>query len=387
VFSSATTVIPPGALHEPAALWFCAANNNANRDPSPATLTDGAVTVDPSALAADDTTAADALAPRYTANAADAPTYPVGTVTALCPAATTPRDTTNRGCHDIAGRKSFTTLNPDGTIAPDSDNDTWTPTTTRSPTCAPAGNANTMLGDPPPLPPRAAPTNDTAPDDGADVTEITTGAETCDAPKLSVARAVIERDPEPDAVHDTEYGADTAEPTDTPSTKNSTPATDPSSDADAANTTTEPATTDAPATGAVTDTTGNGFAGGSTVIATGAEVCVAPRLSVARAVIVCAPAVDVHVAVYGAAATVATTVPSTRNVTFAIEPSSDAVAVNVTGAPAVNVAPFTGAVSVTVGGGLGGVVLSGVTATRTALSAACRLNDAVRVPLPPALTA
>ena len=83
-----------------------------------------------------------------------------------------------------------------------------------------------------------------------------------------------------------------------------------------------------------------------------AEVVLAPRLSVARAVRLRAPVPEgVQLTPYGALLSVPIAVVPSRNCTELTVPSeSAAFAVMVTGTPVVTVAPFVGAVIATVGG-------------------------------------
>ena len=91
----------------------------------------------------------------------------------------------------------------------------------------------------------------------------------------------------------------------------------------------------------------------STLTVTGAEVCVFPEVSRARAVSTCVPDVAVvvsQVTAYGAAVSSAPRfAPSSRNCTPATARLSVAVAVTLTAVPS-TVAPFAGAVTATVGG-------------------------------------
>ena len=89
--------------------------------------------------------------------------------------------------------------------------------------------------------------------------------------------------------------------------------------------------------GLVTGGTTGGVTAAATVTVTAAEVVMALRLSQARAVMLYVPAGTLlHVAVNGAATTVATTAPFARNSTCVTDPSlSLAFAVNVTDAGAV----------------------------------------------------
>jgi hypothetical protein len=112
----------------------------------------------------------------------------------------------------------------------------------------------------------------------------------------------------------------------------------------------------APLAGEVIATVGGRLAAAVTVTATAVDTFVVPRLSVAFAVSEYEPAgTFVHCAAYGADVAVPTSVePPRKNSTFATVPSgSDAEAARGIVAPAANVAPLAGEVSVTLGGWLG----------------------------------
>src|SRR5690242_3373290 len=84
---------------------------------------------------------------------------------------------------------------------------------------------------------------------------------------------------------------------------------------------------------------------------TAAESAVAPLSSVARAMMAWVPAGPFQECVYGALVATPTTDPPAINSTLAIVPSgSVAVAASATGVPTATKSPFTGDVSVTVGG-------------------------------------
>src|SRR5688500_12941472 len=90
--------------------------------------------------------------------------------------------------------------------------------------------------------------------------------------------------------------------------------------------------------------------GGWTCTPTGAEVVVAPRSSVVRALNVWLPTVAVQVAVYGALPSLAMIAPSTRKSTRAMAPSlSAAVAAMLTATPAATVDAGAGALIATDG--------------------------------------
>src|SRR5207248_1736554 len=90
---------------------------------------------------------------------------------------------------------------------------------------------------------------------------------------------------------------------------------------------------------------------------TGADVVVAPALSVALAVRVCLPPQAVQVMLYGADVSWPSGVEPRKNSTFATVPSvSDAAAAMVIAVPAANVAPLVGLVTLTLGGVLPPVV-------------------------------
>ena len=84
-----------------------------------------------------------------------------------------------------------------------------------------------------------------------------------------------------------------------------------------------------------------------------AVVVVAPKLSVAVAVIHCVPnAPATYVAVYGEVASIPAETPPTKNSTCATEPLSEALAAMFTVLPVITLDPFAGAVMLTVGAGL-----------------------------------
>src|SRR5205085_11462593 len=99
------------------------------------------------------------------------------------------------------------------------------------------------------------------------------------------------------------------------------------------------------------ETVGGLLATALTVIVTDSEVVLAPRLSVAIAVMVCCPAETVKGMENGAASLVPTEPPSTKNSTRAMVPSESAAsAERVIVSPGLKRAPFVGEVRTTVGG-------------------------------------
>src|SRR5205823_4466933 len=109
-----------------------------------------------------------------------------------------------------------------------------------------------------------------------------------------------------------------------------------------------------PDAGLVRLTVGTLF-GAPTLIATGADVVTADRLSVARAVSVYEPAATLfHDMLYGGALVTPMTIPFCRNSTIVIQPSESlAAALNAMFAGAVKLAPFVGVLSAAVGTALG----------------------------------
>jgi hypothetical protein len=170
-------------------------------------------------------------------------------------------------------------------------------------------------------------------------------------PRLSVARAVKLYEPAATFVQENEYGDDVSSPSFVVPWKNSTFATDPLSEAVALIVIFAGAVNEALLAGDVMLAVG-GVLPALTVMFTPEDVPVRPKLSVARAVKLYEPvATFVQENEYGDDVSSPSFVVPWKNSTFATDPLSEAVALIVIFAGAVNEALLAGDVMLAVGGG------------------------------------